>query len=96
MKTCTNMVTHIEYVKTLSEHLESVDDLIAVKDLVIILISSLPDEFNYLITALETIAEDKRTWNYVRDSLIHEFHKIQNGKVGKESPTHEDLISSRG
>ena len=96
MEKGTNMVTHINYVKTLSEHLESVDDPIAEKDLVIILISSLPDEYNYLITALETIAEDKLTWNYVRDRLIHEFDKIQNGKVGKENPTQEALISSRG
>ena len=96
MEKGTNMVTHINYVKTLSEHLESVDDPIAEKDLVIILISSLPDEYNYLITALETIAEDKLTWNYVRDRLIHEFDKIQNGKVGKENHTQEALISSRG
>ena len=44
-----NMVEHI---KMLAEHLEAIDDNIAEKDLVIILISSLPDEYNYLITAL--------------------------------------------
>ena len=97
MEKGTNMVTHINYVKTLSEHLESVDDPIAEKDLVIILISSLPDEYNYLITALETIAEEKLTWNYVRDRLIHEFDKIQNGKGERDNPaTQEALISSRG
>ena len=72
------------------------DDPIAEKDLVIILISRLPDEHNYSITGLETIAEDKLTWNYVPDRLIHEFYKIQNGKVGRESPTQEALIRSRG
>ena len=44
----------------------------AEKDLVIILISSLPDDYNFLITALETIAEEKLTWDYVRDRLLHE------------------------
>ena len=53
-----NMVTIIYFMKTLSEHLEAIDDLIAEKDLIIILISSLPDDYNYLITALETIATD--------------------------------------
>eukprot|EP00794_Sanderia_malayensis_P011867 gene11867-biopygen9507 len=70
------MIDHVNYLKTLAEHLEAVDDAIVEKDLVIILISSLPEEYNYLITALETIAEDKLTWDYVRDRLIHEFEKL--------------------
>ena len=76
-----NMITHINYVKTLSEHLEAVDDFIAQKDLVIILISSLPDEYNYLITALETIVGEELMWNYICDRLIHEFDKNQNGSA---------------
>ena len=71
------MINHINCVKTLSEHLEAVGDAVAEKDLVIILISSLPEDYNYLITALETIAEEKLTWDYVRDRLIHEAEKIK-------------------
>ena len=52
------------------------------KDLVIILISSLPEDHSYLITALETTAEDKLTWDYVRDRLIYEADKIKNGNAG--------------
>ena len=48
----------------------AIDDRIAEKDLVILLISSLPEEYNYLISALETIAEDHLTWDYVRDNLF--------------------------
>ena len=70
-----NMTEHINYIKTLSEHLEAIGDPIEEKDLVILLISSLPDDYNYLITALETIAEDNLTWDYVRDRLIHESEK---------------------
>ena len=51
--------------KTLSEYLEAVEDPVNEKNLVVIFISSLPDDYNYLITALETIAEDKLTWDYV-------------------------------
>ena len=69
------MTEHINYIKTLSEHLEAIGDPIEEKDLVILLISSLPDDYNYLITALETIAEDNLTWDYVRDRLIHESEK---------------------
>ena len=67
MEIGTSMINHINYIKTLSEHSEALEDPVQEKDVVIILISSLPDEYNYLITALETIAEDKLTWDYVRD-----------------------------
>ena len=65
MEKNTKMIDHVNYIKTLAEHLEAVDDIIVEKDLVIILISSLPEEYNYLITALETIAEEKLMWDYV-------------------------------
>eukprot|EP00795_Rhopilema_esculentum_P006310 gene6310-11736_t len=50
------------------------------------------------LTALETIAGEKLTWNYVRDRLIHESDKIQNGseQAGSNNSTQEALISSRG
>ena len=50
------MAEHVNHIKTLSEHLEAIDDRIAEKYFVILLISSLPEEYNYLITALETIS----------------------------------------
>ena len=59
------MINHINCVKTLSEHSEAVGDAVAEKDLVIILISSLPEYHNYLITALETIAGEKLTWGHI-------------------------------
>ena len=95
MEKGTNMLSHVNYIKTLSEHLEAVDDAVAEKDLVIILISSLPEDYNYLITALETIAEEKLTWDYVRDKLIHEFDKMKSGSAGivNESTCHDALFS---
>lgn len=48
------MVTHVNYIKTIAEHLEALDDEVVDKDLVMILISSLPDEYNNLITTLHS------------------------------------------
>ena len=85
------MIDHINYVKTLSEHLEAVGDAVAEGDLVIIPISSLPDDCNFLITALETIAEEKLTWDYVRDRLLHEFDKMQRGRRGSTEKVGSDI-----
>ena len=78
MEKGTTMINHVNHIKTLAEHLDAVGDPIMEKDLVIILISSLPDEYAYLITALETIAEDRLTWDYVRDRVVHEYEKTHN------------------
>ena len=49
----------------------------------ILLISSVHGEYNYLITTLEKIAEDPLTWDYVRDQLIHESEKKKSCEAGK-------------
>ena len=70
-----DMANQVNETETISEHLETTGDPVAEHDLVLILISSLPEKFNYLIIALETIAES--TLTYVRDRLIHEADKLQ-------------------
>ena len=72
----TDMTTHINDIKTISEHLEAVEDPVDEKDLVMILISSWPSEYNNLITTLETLSDDKLTWNYVRDRAIAEYDRM--------------------
>ena len=67
-----DMTAHIDRIKTLAEHLEAVDDAVSEKDLVMILMSSWPAGYNNLITSLETVDEDKLSWNYVRDRAITE------------------------
>ena len=71
-----SMFEHVNYLQMLSDHLEVVGDPIAENDLVIILISSFTEEFNHLMTALETIAEDRLTRTYVREKVIHEYKKL--------------------
>ena len=41
----------------------------------------MPEDYNYLITGLETIAEDKLTSDYVRD-VLYEADKSKNGNAG--------------
>ena len=75
-----DIMAHINGLKTIAEHLESVDDAVVDKDLTMILISSLPDDYNNLITTLETVSEEKLTWAYVRDRVIHEYERKKGGK----------------
>ena len=70
-----NMTDHVNELRTIADHLESLDDPVTEKDLVMILISSLPDAYNNLITTLETLKEDKLTWDYVRDRVLTEYER---------------------
>ena len=81
-----SMTEHLNELKTLAEHLEALDDPVVEKDLVMILISSLPNEYNNLITTLETLKQEKLTWDYVRDRVLAEFErKFQRKNGGRGS-----------
>ena len=72
----TDMHTHTNYIKTVAEHLEAIGDVVAEKDLAIVLLSSLPEEYAQLVTALETATDpDDLTWDTVRDRVLNEFEK---------------------
>ena len=64
----TDVVAHPNYMKTIAEWLDAVEDPVSDRDLVIIF-SSLPGDYDHLITTLEALDENqcKLTWNYVRD-----------------------------
>ena len=89
---CT-MESHINELKTISEHLEALNDAVLEKDLVMILISSLPEDYNNLITALETLKEEQLTWTYVRDRLLSEYQRKKDGNQQKKSG--QDALLSR-
>ena len=92
-----SMIDHVNKLKTIAEHLEALDDIVAEKDLVMILISSLPDEYNNLITTLETLKEEKLTWDYVRDRVISEYDRKNGEKKGKKEKEVQNalLVSGR-
>ena len=60
----------LNFMKTLSEHLEAVGDTVAEKDLVIIYIFP--------------IDEEKLTWDCMRDRLLHEYERCK-GEVPRKS-----------
>ena len=71
----TTMEAHVNNIKTVSEHLEALDDPVAEKDLVMILLSSIGSDYHNLVVALETLKEEQLTWTYVRDRLMSEYER---------------------
>ena len=71
----TNMTIHVNNLKTIAERLESVGNPVEENDLAMILITSLPDSYNNLVTALETLKPEQLTWCYVRDRVLSEYER---------------------
>ena len=95
MERGSDMVSHVNNLKTIAEHLESLDDAVAEKDLVMILISSLPVEFNNLITALERLKEEALIWTYVRDRVINEYERKKGDAKQKKEIIQDALFVDR-
>ena len=78
----TDMHSHVNRIKTVAEHLEAIGDNVSEKDLAIVLLSSLPEDYAQLVTALETATEpDDLTWDMVRDRVLNEFEKKRTLKL---------------
>ena len=75
LKTGESMIDHINKLQSIRESMKALDDPVSDRDFVMILMSSLPAEYNYLITALETIKEGTLTPNYLRDRLIAKYDR---------------------
>ena len=91
-----SMTEHLNELKTLAEHLEALDDPVVEKDLVMILISSLPNEYNNLITTLETLKQEKLTWDYVRDRVLAEFERKKSEKQQQQPKSPHDALFTSG
>ena len=70
-----NMVQHVNRMKTLSERMQALGDPVSDRDLVMLLFVSLPEGYNNLVTTLETLSDEKLTWEYVRDRAITEYER---------------------
>ena len=77
-----DVLEHINKLRTLAEQLDAVGAPVSDEDLVITLLSSLNDSFQFLITALES-RSDELTWELVTSRLLHEDlkRKEQHGGV---------------
>ncbi|KAH9095789.1 hypothetical protein LEN26_017690 [Aphanomyces euteiches] len=69
-----DMLKHINEMKTLSEQLEAVGAPVSEEDLVTTLLSSLPESYEVLITVLES-RSDALSWEFVTSRLFHEEMK---------------------
>ena len=96
----TDVVAHLNYMKTIAECLDAVEDPVSDRDLVMILISSLPDDYDHLITTLEALDENqcKLTWNYVHDRLITECERRKKGvaRSSVKDLSDQDVLYSGG
>ncbi|KAF1332324.1 Integrase catalytic core protein, partial [Globisporangium splendens] len=69
-----DVLAHINKVKTLAEQLDAVGAPVSEDDLVITLLGSLSESYQFLITALES-RSDTLTWELVTSRLLHEDMK---------------------
>ena len=95
-----NVLEHIEKLKVIAEQLEDIGDPIKETELCIILLSSLPESFDHLITALEKFVgedETKLTWDFIRNALMREddkkSYKLSDDHV--DSNTQDALIANK-
>ena len=86
----TTMESHINAIRNIADHLDSLDNPISEDDLVMILLSSLSEDYNNLLTTLETLREDQLTWNYVRDRLITEYQRRKPTRSTPKPVTSQD------
>ena len=89
-----SMEVYVNNMKTIAEHLDNLDDPVAEKDLVYLLITSLPPDYSSLITALETLKKEELTWTYVRDRVISEYARKKSFENKKTSQ--DALLTSQG
>lgn len=78
-----SMEKHINDLENLTEQLSALGESIAENLLIAFLLSSLPESYNTLITALETRPEQDLTLSLVKNKLIEEFQRRGNFNEGK-------------
>uniref|UniRef100_A0AAV1V3B1 Polyprotein n=1 Tax=Peronospora matthiolae TaxID=2874970 RepID=A0AAV1V3B1_9STRA len=82
-----DVVEHINRLKTLAEQLDAVGAPVSEDDLIITLLASLSESYQFLITALESRA-DSLSWELVTSRLLHEDMKRKEQGGGIEGAAH--------
>lgn len=90
-----DVLEHINKVKTLAEQLDAVGAPVSEDDLVITLLASLSESYQFLITALESRA-DSLTWELVTSRLLHEDLKRKEQGGGTEGTAHGQAFMTSG
>ncbi|KAG6590589.1 Gag-Pol polyprotein [Phytophthora cinnamomi] len=79
-----DVLEHINKIKTLAEQLDAVGAPVSEDDLVITLLGSLSESYQFLITALESRA-DSLSWELVTARLLHEDMKRKEQAQGRQA-----------
>ena len=88
-----DVLQHINKLKTLAEQLEAVGAPVCEDDLVITLLGSLNDSYQFLITALES-RSDTLSWELVTSRLLHEeMKRKKQGSKGGEASQSQAFIT---
>ena len=82
-----DVLEHINRLKTLAEQLDAVGAPVSEDDLIITLLASLSESYQFLITALESRA-DSLSWELVTSRLMHEDLKRKEQGGGIEGAAH--------
>uniref|UniRef100_H3H9W0 Integrase catalytic domain-containing protein n=1 Tax=Phytophthora ramorum TaxID=164328 RepID=H3H9W0_PHYRM len=83
-----DVLEHINKLKTLAEQLDAVGAPVSEDDLVITLLGSLSESYQFLITALESRA-DSLSWELVTSRLLHEdMKRKEQGGGGVDGAAH--------
>ncbi|KAG3137143.1 hypothetical protein PC128_g25792 [Phytophthora cactorum] len=86
-----DVLEHINKVKTLAEQLDAVGAPVSEDDLVITLLASLSESYQFLITALESRA-DSLTWELVTARLLHENMERKEQGGGADGTAHDQAF----
>uniref|UniRef100_A0AAV1U2G3 CCHC-type domain-containing protein n=1 Tax=Peronospora matthiolae TaxID=2874970 RepID=A0AAV1U2G3_9STRA len=82
-----DVLEHINKLKTLAEQLDAVGSPVSEDDLVITLLSSLSESYQFLITVLES-RSDSLIWDLVTSRLLHEDMKRKEQGGGVDGFVH--------
>eukprot|EP00794_Sanderia_malayensis_P002818 gene2818-3255_t len=84
-----NMLQHINRLKSLHEQLKEMGAAIDDQELAMTLLSSLPEEFKPLITALDAVGEDNMTFEKVKGMLLNDIDR--NRDIGQSKSSENAL-----
>ncbi|HVX00073.1 MAG TPA: hypothetical protein VHA52_06550 [Candidatus Babeliaceae bacterium] len=89
-----SMQAHINYVRELAEKLDAIGDPVRDKDIAMTLLSSLPEDYDPLIVALQTRPEDL-TSEFVANRLLAEERRRQESHDSKAANSGESAFVGR-
>ena len=88
------MLQHINRLKSLHEQLKEMGAAIDDQELAMTLLSSLPEEFKPLITALDAVGEDNITFEKVKGMLLNDIDR--NRDIGQPKSSEIALFVKKG